>query len=307
MIVPALAIALLFGAGYFLMSGLTVRQKEIAVSVRRAKRYGVRNQREIETRRSVNDRLIGPAAARMAAITQRLLPRTSSTEVRQKLMSAGLGQSMTPQMYLAIRGVCLLGPIAFGLILVVAGMGPLGLLVGLGIAAIGFIAPDFYINSRVRGRRDSMQAALPDVLDLLCVSVEAGLGFDAALVKLTERMTGPLVEEFALVLHEMRIGEGRSAALKNMADRVAVPEVAQFCRAIVQADQLGIALSRILRVQSHDMRIRRQLTAEERAMKAPVKMLFPTVIFIFPALFVVALGPAVLGIMKAFSGGGAAP
>jgi tight adherence protein C len=303
----AMAIALLFGAGYFLMSGLTVRQKEIAVSVRRARRYGVRNQREIETRRSVNDRLIGPAAARIAGVTQRLLPRTGNTEIRQKLMSAGLGQSMTPQMYLAIRGTCLLGPIAFGLFLAVAGMGALGFLVGMGIAAIGFIAPDFYINSRVRGRRDSMQAALPDVLDLLCVSVEAGLGFDAALVKLNERMTGPLVDEFALVLHEMRIGESRSAALKNMADRVAVPEVAQFCRAIIQADQLGIALSRILRVQSHDMRIRRQLAAEERAMKAPVKMLFPTVIFIFPALFVVALGPAVLGIMKAFSGGGAVP
>ena len=106
------------------------------------------------------------------------------------------------------------------------------------------------------------------------------------------------MDEFGLVLHEMRIGESRSAALKNLSERVDVPEVAQFCRAIIQADQLGIALSRILRVQSHDMRITRQLAAEEKAMKAPVKMLFPTVIFIFPSMFVVALGPAALNLMK---------
>lgn len=302
MMMLAIAIALLFGAGYFLMTGLTVRQKEIAVSVRRAKRYGVRSQREIETRRSVNDRLIGPAANRMAEVMQKLLPRTNPQQIHQRLMSAGLGQSMTPQMYLAIRGACLLGPLALGLV-ATAAIGATGLLVGAIGAAIGFIAPDFYLNSRVRARRDSMQADLPDVLDLLCVSVEAGLGFDAALIKLNERMRGPLVDEFSLVLHEMRIGESRSAALKNMADRVAVGEVSQFCRAIIQADQLGIALSRILRVQSHDMRVRRQLAAEEKAMKAPVKMLFPTVLFIFPALFVVALGPAILGIMKAFAGG----
>jgi len=136
------------------------------------------------------------------------------------------------------------------------------------------------------------------------VSVEAGLGFDAAVAKLSERMVGPLVDEFGLVLHEMRIGESRSEALKNLSDRVDVREVSQFCRAIIQADQLGIALSRILRVQSHDMRVRRQLAAEEKAMKAPVKMLFPTVLFVFPSMFVVALGPAALNLMQTFSGGG---
>jgi tight adherence protein C len=116
-------------------------------------------------------------------------------------------------------------------------------------------------------------------------------------------MEGPLVDEFGLVLHEMRIGESRSAALKSLSDRVDVPEIAQFCRAIIQADQLGIALSRILRVQSHDMRVRRQLAAEEKAMKAPVKMLFPTVVFIFPSMFVVALGPAAISLLTTFGGG----
>ncbi len=206
-------------------------------------------------------------------------------------------------MYMALKGGLVATFAGGGLLLAITGLVPFfaGMMMAIGGAAVGFIAPDFYINSRIRGRKTIMQAELPNVLDLLCVSVEAGLGFDAALVKLNERMTGPLVDEFSLVLHEMRIGESRLAALKHLAERCEVHEVAQFCRAIIQADQLGIALSRILRVQSHDMRIRRQLAAEEKAMKAPVKMLFPTVLFIFPAMFVVALGPAALQMMHTFS------
>jgi tight adherence protein C len=300
-----LGIGCFFGAVYVLLTGLTVRQREVSMSVRRAKRYGARNQREIETRRSVNDRLFGPMAARLAGVTMKLMPKTNPDDVANKLLAAGLARSLSPQSYLALKTG--LGGlfVAFGLFTVVTGaMAPtFGLLIGLMGAAIGFIAPDFVINNRIRGRKDVMRSELPNCLDLLCVSVEAGLGFDQALVKLNERMEGPLVDEFALVLHEMRIGQSRSAALKNMSERVEAPEVSQFARAIIQADQLGISLSRILRVQSQDMRLRRQLAAEEKAMKAPVKMLFPTVIFIFPSMFVVALGPAALNLMKTFSGG----
>jgi tight adherence protein C len=237
-------------------------------------------------------------------VTQRVLPRTDPNVIANRLMAAGLARSMSPQMYLALKGGLVFVSVGFGVLLMVSGLPPaMGMLAALGGGAISYIAPDFFINARTRGRRDMMQMELPNVLDLLCVSVEAGLGFDAAVAKLSERMEGPLVDEFGLVLHEMRIGESRSEALKNLSDRVDVPEVSQFCRAIIQADQLGIALSRILRVQSHDMRIRRQLAAEEKAMKAPVKMLFPTVLFIFPSMFVVALGPAALNLMKTFSGG----
>jgi tight adherence protein C len=221
-------------------------------------------------------------------------------------MAAGLARSMSPQMYLAIKGGLVGVSVLLGILVLASGAVPpaIGMLFALGGSAIGYIAPDFFINARTRGRRELMQMELPNVLDLLCVSVEAGLGFDAAVAKLSERMVGPLVDEFGLVLHEMRIGESRSEALKNLSDRVDVREVSQFCRAIIQADQLGIALSRILRVQSHDMRVRRQLAAEEKAMKAPVKMLFPTVLFVFPSMFVVALGPAALNLMQTFSGGG---
>jgi tight adherence protein C len=299
-----LAVGLFGAAAYLLISGLTVRQREVAVSLGKAKRYGVQTQREVETRRSVNDRIVGPLTAKVAGVTQRVLPRTDPNVIANRLMAAGLARSMSPQMYLALKGGLVFLSVAFGVLLMITGLPPaMCMLVALGGGAIGYIAPDFFINARTRGRREMMQSDLPNVLDLLCVSVEAGLGFDAAVAKLSERMEGPLVDEFGLVLHEMRIGESRSAALKNLSDRVDVPEVSQFCRAIIQADQLGIALSRILRVQSHDMRVRRQLAAEEKAMKAPVKMLFPTVLFIFPSMFVVALGPAALNLMKTFSGG----
>jgi tight adherence protein C len=300
-----LGIGSFFAAVYVLLTGLTVRQREVSMSVRRARRYGMRNQREIETRRSVNDRVFGPMAARLAGVTMKLMPKTNPDQVANRLLAAGLARTLSPQAYLAMKTG--LGGlfIVFGLFLTITGAMPavFGLMIGLGGAAIGFIAPDFVINNRVRGRKERMRADLPNVLDLLCVSVEAGLGFDQALVKLNERMEGPLVDEFSLVLHEMRIGQSRTAALKNLSERVEAPEVSQFARAIIQADQLGIALSRILRVQSTDMRLRRQLAAEEKAMKAPVKMLFPTVIFIFPSMFVVALGPAALNLMKTFSGG----
>ena len=298
-----LGIVLFFGSVYLLLSGLTVRQREIAISVRRARRYGTRSQREIETRRSVNDRILGPTAARLANVTMKLAPKTNLENVSQKLLQAGMARSVTPQAYLAMKAGTAGGAILLGLMISISGGGTFGLVIALVGAAIGFIAPEFVINSRVRGRKDEMKTDLPNVLDLLSVCVEAGLGFDQALVKLNERMEGPLVDEFALVLHEMRIGQSRSAALKNLAERVDSPDVGQFARAIIQADQLGISLSRILKVQSQDMRVRRQLAAEEKAMKAPVKMLFPTVIFIFPSMFVVALGPAMLNLMKTFSGG----
>ncbi len=298
-----LAAAVFTAAVYFLASGLTAHRREVALALRRAGRYGGASQRETEMRRSVNERVLAPLIGRLAALAMRFTPHSSPEAIRERLMLAGLSRSMSPQAYLALKGAVVCAAGGAGVVAAASGTMPrmLGVTIGLGCGALGFLAPDRFIDSRIRGRRDQMRAELPDVLDLLCVSVEAGLGFDQALAKLNERMTGPLVDEFALVLHAMRIGETRSAALKHMSDRLEIAEISQFTRALIQADQLGIALSRILRVQSQDMRTRRQLAAEEKAMKAPVKMLFPTVIFIFPALFVVALGPAVISLLKSFA------
>jgi tight adherence protein C len=172
---------------------------------------------------------------------------------------------------------------------------------GLGLALLGFVAPSVYLNGKVQRRQTAVAQDLPDALDLLSVSVEAGLGFDGAVQKLTEHMDGPLIEEFELALGEMRIGEGRQEALKKMAERSASAEMSSFVRAIIQADQLGISLGRILRIQAGDSRLKRQMLAEEKAMKAPIKMLFPTVLFIFPAMFIVILGPAFINIAKVFT------
>ena len=207
----------------------------------------------------------------------------------------------SPHAFLATQAAMAGGGLVFGLILMSSSSGSTGLLFVLVGAVAGFILPSFFVSSRARRRQSRVSADLPDALDLLAVSVEAGMGFDGAVSKLTEHMDGPLIEEFELALGEMRIGESRSDALKKMADRVAVPEMAAFVRAIIQADQLGISLGRILRVQATDARLKRQAAAEERAMKAPIKMLFPLVIFIFPAMFIVILGPAFLNLGKLFS------
>jgi len=153
---------------------------------------------------------------------------------------------------------------------------------------------------KTRARREAIRSELPDALDLLAVSVEAGLGFDAAVAKLVDHMEGPLIDEFALTISEIRVGETRTTALRKMSERVDATELSNFVRAVVQAEQLGISLGRILRVQATDTRLRRQAAAEEKAMKAPIKMLFPTVFFIFPALFIVVLGPAFLNILSVF-------
>ena len=213
-----------------------------------------------------------------------------------RLIAAGVSQRISTSQFLALKsGLALGGVIAgavFGAVLApVAGVvfAPL-------LGVVGFIGPDLILTVRIKARRERIRSELPDALDLLAVSVEAGLGLDGAIAKLTEHMDGALVDEFALTLGEMRIGESRSEALKKLAERVPAPEVSAFVRSVIQAEQLGISLGRILRVQAADSRLRRQAAAEERAMKAPIKMLFPTALFIFPAMFVAILGPAFLNI-----------
>jgi tight adherence protein C len=231
----------------------------------------------------------------------RLNPRMTVDAVSAKLLAAGMNRRVTATGFLAFKAVAAVSGIVLGALVGGAMAGPAAaLLFGLSFAALGFIAPDFVVSSRARKRREEVKSQLPDALDLLMISVEAGLGFDGAVGKLTEHMDGALAEEFALTLNEMRIGESRPEALRRLTDRVDAPEVAAFTRAIIQSDQLGMSLGRILRVQATDSRLRRQSAAEEKAMKAPIKMLFPTVLFIFPAMFIVILGPAMLTLGKIF-------
>ncbi len=295
------AVVLLAGAAYLLGEALTAPARERQVSVRRAATYGKFRTALGEREQPFRDRVVNPAKERLAGIVLKIHPKTTMDSVRVKLLAAGMGRTVSPTGFLAAKS-------AFGLVGLVLGAmfggaisGGAGvLLFGLALGGMGFLAPDFVVSSRARKRRESIKAQLPDALDLLAVSVEAGLGFDGAISKLTDHMEGPLTEEFSLTLNEIRIGEGRSEALKKLSERCDTPEVSGFTRAIIQADQLGISLGRILRVQATDSRLRRQAAAEEKAMKAPIKMLFPTVMFIFPAMFLVILGPAFLNLSKIF-------
>jgi tight adherence protein C len=250
----------------------------------------------------IRERAVSPAATAMARVVLRVSPKATLDGINAKLLAAGLGRRLSPTTFLAAKGITAIGGLFVGLMIAGAGNSPASktFLTAGGLALMGFFIPDTVITFKARSRNERIQAELPDALDLLAVSVEAGMGFDGAITKLTEHMDGPLAEEFALTLGEMRIGESRQEALRKMSDRVASPEMSSFTRAVIQADQLGISLGRILKLQAGEARNRRQAAAEERAMKAPIKMLFPTVVFIFPAMFIVILGPAFLNLSKLF-------
>ena len=294
-----LGLMLLGGAVFLVGEVATLPARQRQSSVRRAATYG-RFRIPGPPQLRFRERVLMPASSSIAQLVLKLNPRVTVDSVRMKLLSAGLANKIQPNAFLALKGAAAGGGLLFGFLIGVGSSPTTALLFAAVFGLGGFFGPDFVVSARARSRKEKVRAELPDALDLLAVSVEAGMGFDGAIAKLTEHMDGALSEEFALTLGEMRIGESRSDALKKMAERIDTPELSAFVRAIVQADQLGISLGRILRVQAADTRLRRQAAAEERAMKAPIKMLFPTVMFIFPAMFLVILGPALLGLSKLF-------
>jgi tight adherence protein C len=291
-------------AAFLVVEVVTLPARERMGSIRRAAGYGRSRFLPTNTDELGNfrERAVLPFLTSVARVVMRITPGASADRVTVKLLNAGLGRTISPTAFLASKGLFALGGFIAGQVVagVLGGLASKGVLIGIVFAFVCFMLPDVFVTFKTRSRKEILRAELPDALDLLAVSVEAGLGFDGAISKLTEHMAGPLAEEFALTLGEMRIGESRSNALTKMMHRVATPELSAFVRAIIQADQLGISLGRILKVQAADSRSRRQLAAEERAMKAPIKMLFPTVLFIFPAMFIVILGPAFLNLAEVF-------
>ncbi len=267
--------------------------------IRSAATYGNLKKTDVVDRGRFSERVVGPMVGWLSRAMLRLNPKQSLESIDALLMSAGM-RNWTAQAFLASKAASGVGGIVLGVLLGSAKSAAAAFVFALILGAAGYIAPAIIVQAKARSRGNQLSGDLPDALDLLAVSVEAGLGFDAAVAKLTQYMHGPLSDEFELALNGMRIGESRSDALKKLAVRAGTPEIAAFVRAIIQADQLGTSLGRILRVQATDTRLKRQAWAEERAMKAPIKMLFPTVMFIFPAMFIVVLGPAMLSLGKLF-------
>ena len=295
-----LALAALFvGLAVFLLAEVaTLPARERVGSIRRAAGYGRAAPVSTGDDRGFTERALVPLKSGLARAALRVTPRASMESVSLKLVRAGVARKVSPTGFLAMKAALAVGGFFFAQL--THGLTSKGVLFGLIFAGAAFMFPDIFLTSKTRSRKERLGAELPDALDLLAVSVEAGLGFDAAVSKLNEHLDGPLVEEFTLALGEVRIGESRQKALQRMAQRVDTPEFSAFVRAVIQADQLGISIGRILKVQAEDSRTRRQLAAEEKAQKAPIKMLFPTVFFIFPALFIVVLGPALLNLGEVF-------
>jgi tight adherence protein C len=227
----------------------------------------------------------------------------SSERLQRRLEEAGNPPAWDVDRVLALK---VLGALALPLlgcsVALVAGLNPLTTIaIGLALAAAGFITPNLVLLNAVARRRDQIRRALPDSLDLLTINVEAGLAFNAALSQVARNTKGPLAEELFRVLQEMQIGLGRSAALKALADRTNVAELRSFVLAMVQADRFGIPIANVLRVQSREIRVRRSQQIEERAQKVPVKILFPLILCIMPALFIVVVGPAAVRILETFA------
>jgi tight adherence protein C len=295
-------VGLAVGLVLFAILSQAEEKATVRASLRQLDDYEVESVREKELLTPLRERAIAPLFTGLTGIAQRFTPKGYVDEAKAKLVSAGEGGQDALDRFLAIRVICaVLAPILAYAAFVyspVGGMGRLALTAT--VAAAFFIGPDSILTRKVEERQYEIRKKLPDVMDLLVISVEAGLGFEQALDRTCASVPGPLTEEFSRMLGEVRAGSTRADAMRAMDKRTNVPEIRSFVLAILQADTFGVSIGRVLRAQADEMRVKRRQLAQERAAKAPVKMLIPMVFCIFPALFVVVLGPAFMNITDAF-------
>jgi tight adherence protein C len=301
---PVLLAGLVF-LGILLVVGSMLMGQELDPVQARLQQIAVRARtlEELELQRPIAERTLKPIINSISRLIGRFYPANTVRSVELKLKRAGMEGTST-EFFLGVKGfAAVVGAIALSAILNLMTNDLTWTIAGLfGGIILGFMAPDFYLTSKAGGRGGGIRDQLPDALDLLTISVEAGLGFDAAIVKVTEKMKGPLTEEFKRAAGEQRIGKSRQEALRGISERVEVKELQNFISAIIQADQLGVSMSKVLRIQSEQMRMERRQRAEEKAARAPILIMLPTVGCIFPSLFIVILAPAALSAMSSCSG-----
>ncbi|MEJ5254293.1 MAG: type II secretion system F family protein [Acidimicrobiales bacterium] len=300
--------ALLLGAAIALIVYTLLAQVNekaiVRASLRQLEGYEVENVRDQELLAPITERALVPILAGLTNLGRRFTPVGYVDSVRKKFIYAGMASADAVDRFLAIRVITVaLVPIVFIFVFVwnplrLEGMTQLLAFLLLSFALLA--GPDASLSRKVEERQHQLQVTLPDILDLLTISVEAGLGFEQALDRVIGAVPGPLSEEFARMLGETRAGASRAEAMRALEARTNVPEVRSFVLAILQADTFGVSIGRVLRAQAEEMRIKRRQLAQERAQKAPVKMLIPMVFCIFPALFVIVLGPAIINIREAF-------
>jgi len=257
-------------------------------------------QTDAQLEKALVVRLLGPVISRLSNLALKITPINARKRTEELLDLAGISGKLNVNEFLAIKTLATVG-LPLAVYFLYGGANPrLRLLAVAASLILGMIFPDFLLKRLIKQRQAKIAAELPDTLDLLTVSVEAGLGFDQALLKIVEKTSGPLAQEIQRVLHEIRIGATRRDAMRGMADRTGVEDLQTFTAAIIQADQLGVSIGNVLRIQSGQLRLTRRQRAEERAQKAPVKMLIPMILFIFPSLFIILLGPGILQLIDNF-------
>ena len=254
-----------------------------------------RTLEELELQQPLFERTLRPLATRLSGVAQRFASPQKVSRTESRLAMAGNpGDLRTVDflgLKLAVAGIMGGGFFVLGLF---TGSAMFGIFGAGAIGAMGFFLPEMWLSRRIKKRQKQILLAVPDTLDLLTISVKAGLSFDGALSKVVEKVEGPLSDEFRRSLAEIRVGKVRRDALRDIVGRTDVPALSNFIGAIVQAEQLGVPIAKVLQVQSEQLRIERRQRAEEAAAKAPIKMLFPLVGCIFPSMFIVILGPAVI-------------
>jgi len=266
------------------------------------------NLEEIEMSQPFSERVILPFARKLGEFAIRFTPQNWLASISRKLELAGSPSKLDPSMYLSLQFICAAG---LGILLFVVtsfllsgfSLGEKFLYSVLG-CLLGFFLPQIYISSVISKRQKSVRHALPDALDLLTICVEAGLGFDAAMVKVAEKWDSPLSMGFARVIQEIQLGKLRREALRDMANNIDIPEMTSFVAVVIQSEMLGVSMAKVLRIQSDQMRVKRRQMAEEEAHKSPIKMLIPMILLIFPALLIILMAPAVMSIMQSGIFGG---
>lgn len=300
LIIGIVGIGACLGLILYVVGSQAEEKASIRASLRQLGDYEIESVRERELLDSLPNRAFAPIFSGLSAIGKRWTPLGYADTIRQKLISAGTPEPQAFDRFQAVRVLTVaLAPLVGYSVYVKMPVGGLPRLAATLVVVAGLImGPDNSLNRKIAKRQYEIRRRLPDVMDLLVISVEAGLGFEQALDRTVASVPGALTNEFARMLGEVRAGATRSDAMRAMEARINLPEIRSFVLAIIQADTFGVSIGRVLRSQADEMRVKRRQLAQERAQKAPVKMLIPMVFCIFPALFVVVIGPAFLNLSK---------
>jgi len=284
----------------FVVGSVAAERADVRESLRRLEGYQIQDVRDQEMLAPIGERVFAPLLEGLTGIARRFTPAGFGEGVAAKLVLAGSPPNLNVDKILVLKLLGIVSVIVWAPLVLGIGFSGFMAVVAIGLLwGASFLYPDVLVNRKIDERQKEISRKLPDILDLLVISVEAGLGFEQALDRTCTAVPGALSDEFRRMLHEIRIGSSRADALRAMSERTSVSELRAFILAMLQADTFGVSISRLLRAQADEMRVRRRLRAQEQAQKAPVKMLFPLVFCIFPSIFVVILGPAIIQISRA--------